>query len=101
MKPYSTNPKVVKQRTRLLTDDEFAARQAAYKKRYHARKVAKHVTDQARLRARQGSKTAAEPSKGLRERVLRHHERGRDVGDIAVREGVLASVVERILKGPQ
>ena len=35
---------------------------------------------------------------GLVDAIKRHHARGRDSGDIAIREGVLVSTVERILE---
>jgi hypothetical protein len=96
----SANPDAVRMRLRRLHDDAWRDRtneQAAA--RYRAKRqrallaAASDRADMTRLRI------AQEPSKALLRRVEHHLSRGRDAGDIAVRERVPLRLVLRAIVG--
>jgi hypothetical protein len=88
--PLSQNPKAKYARDRRLQDDEFANRCLQTNRRIHARKrltaLAVRASVAADAKLRHGAKAFLER--------LRHHlAKGRDAGDIAIREGIKVSVV--------
>jgi hypothetical protein len=92
----STNPDAVRARLRRLHDPAWRDRvNAQHMARYRAKRhrallaAASDRADMTRLRI------AQEPSKALLRRVEHHLSRGRDAGDIAVRENVLLSLAQR------
>jgi hypothetical protein len=101
MKPYSTNPKAVASRTARLLNDDLAARQDAARKARYRRQRAKRIATDTRvreqLRTTQYTGRAVNAAKAWLATVARHLSKGRDVGDIAVRENVrVARVLEAI-----
>jgi len=103
MKPYSTRPKAVAARLRRLTDDAFADREAETSKRTRARKRIAHLLALAGQRGVVHGGTGVSIAKAFLRRVERHLSRGRDVGDIAIRERVTvrraAEAVEMVRAG--
>ena len=97
MKPYSTRPEAVASRHRRLIDDAFAKREAESSRRYRGRKR----TEKLRRKAaevgvmRDGGTRLA---KAFLQRVARHLDRGRDAGDIAVRERVTVSRAQAAIR---
>lgn len=90
-KPLSQRPLTKYQRDRLLADDALRDRQNKLQRKYRAKKKESEVSSKATLRVRKSSPKTKEKS-------VRHHlARGRDIGDIAVREGWLVSDVQAVI----
>jgi|GEM_PF-4293420 len=91
--PYSARPEAIAMRARRLSDDILAGKEAQRLKRHRGRKRIADLTSKARIRL--GFTQRAEASKQAK--VLHHLSRGRDAGDIAVRESWLMSDVLGII----
>lgn len=96
MKSYSTNPKAIAARARRLLDPAWAEHVNAQRTRYHRAKRARQLAQAAISRAVPRPSSMG-PPKALVARVAHHLARGRDVGDIAVRERIMASVAKNIV----
>lgn len=97
MKPPSTTPKAIAARLRRLHDPEWAERTNAARRRYYAMARIKDVSDMATRNASLHPSQRWEPTRLMQDRVRNHLARGRDVGDIAIREGIKVSVAKRIV----
>lgn len=100
-KPYSTNPKAAASRTARLLNDDLAARQDAARKARYRRQRAKRLANDTRvreqLRTTHHTGRAITAARAWLATVARHLAKGRDAGDIAVRENVrVARVLEAI-----
>ena len=101
MKTYSTTPKAIASRTARLLSDDLAAKQDAKRKAIYGAKR----TETLRHRANEREQTIAlrHTTRGVAfakrflAKVQHHLSRGRDVGDIAVRENVTVSRVEKAI----
>lgn len=92
---YSSNPASVAMRTARLLDDAKEAKSSEHTKRSHGKRRTETITKRALARTyvlvrRNGDKV-------MRARIAHHLARGRDAGDIAVREGWMLSEVQRII----
>lgn len=97
MRLPSQTPAAIKARLRRLHDTAWADREAArHLRASNARKeqrMAKVAATNASLRPSR----PWTPTKAMQDRVRHHLARGRDAGDIAVREGIMLSVALRIV----
>jgi hypothetical protein len=83
---------------RRLNDPEFSARQSELARNKRAER---RVTAKASANANNGGINPFrpwKPNKAMQDRVRNHLVKGRDVGDIAVREGIMLSVAQRIVQ---
>jgi len=87
-------PSAVRQRVRLLTNDEASERQAEAKRVNSDRAKMTRVRGAALFRAVNGGSERKPVSQQFLARVRHHLSRGRTPADIVVRENVLMSVVE-------
>lgn len=87
-------PSAVRQRVRLLTNDEASERQAELKRANNDRARMTRVRGAALFRAVNGGSKNKPMSQQFLARVRHHLSRGRTPADIVVRENVLMSVVE-------
>lgn len=88
MRTLSTSPAAVYARERRMRDPEFAKRgRKVAKERYRQKIFQKAMID---AKARIGSRMA--------DRVRFHMSRGRDAGDIAIREGIPVSVAQKFIE---
>ena len=99
MRTYSTNQKAIRARIKRLTDDAWADKVNALRIRQHRAKRARDLTAAAKRRATPWPTRRPEPNGALVARVKHHLAKGRDVGDIAIRELVMVSVVQGIVDG--
>ena len=101
MKTYSNHPAAVYARTTRLQRDDVAerndARRKAAARRKRAAKVANDTRVREQLRTTHHTGRAVNAAKVWLATVQRHLSKGRDAGDIAVRENVrVAKVLEAI-----
>ena len=101
MKTYSTHPAAVYWRNRRLQRDDITERTNAGNRKSWARRRAKKIADAAKDREQllttNRTGRVANASKTWLATVSRHLSKGRDAGDIAVRENVsVAKVMETI-----
>lgn len=94
---YSMTPEAVRARTKRLLDDGWSDEIDRRTKLYRGRITARRLRDKAHLKAHRTNSMPWEPSPKLQARIRHHLARGRDVGDIAVREGIMVSLVAQAL----
>lgn len=97
MRPLSTSPKAIAARARRLLDPAWAEHVNAQRMRYHRAKRARQLAKAAFSRAIPRPSSMG-PSRALVARVEHHLARGRDLGDIAVRERIPLSVARWIVE---
>lgn len=85
----SMEPKAIKQRTRVLLDDQYDERQAASKRASTGRK---------RLKEMSSGITVCNKNPYWASRVRHHLSKGRDAADIVVRENIPASIVTKLIE---
>ncbi len=90
-KPKSSSEGAVRRRDLRLNNDDWAERERQSGARNRARRAQNRVTEAAKKRA------SSEWPKAVEATVRRHLAKGRDVSDIAVREGLLVSTVQAIV----
>lgn len=88
----------MKARTKRLLDDAIAAAENARRRRYYGAKVQERLARLASANASLRPSRPFAPTKAMQQRVLHHLARGRDVGDIAVRERIKVTVAKRIVE---
>ena len=88
MRTLSTSPAAVYARNRRMRDPEFAERDRKLANARLRRKVVRKILTDAK--ARIGGRMA--------DRVRLHLSRGRDAGDIAIREGIPVSVAQKFIE---
>ena len=101
MKTYSTKPAAVSFRISRLLKDEVAdkhnARSKAYSRLKRAAKIVRQTEERESLRTTDQTKRSGTFAKHWLATVARHLSKGRDAGQIAVRENVrVAKVLEAI-----
>ena len=84
-------------RTKRLLDDALADAENARRRRYHNAKVQERLARLASANASLRPSRPFAPTKAMQQRVLHHLAKGRDVGDIAVRERIKVTVAKRIV----
>lgn len=84
-------------RTKRLLDDALAAAENARRRRYYGAKVQERLARLASANASLRLSRPFAPTEAMQQRVLHHIAKGRDVADIAVREGIMLSVARRIV----
>ena len=94
---YSTRPKSIRARIKRLLDDAAADAENARRRRHYAAKVQERLARLASANASLRPSRPFVPTKAMQARVLHHLAKGRDVADIAVREGIMLSVARRIV----
>ena len=94
---YSTRPKSIRARIKRLLDDAAADAENARRRRHYAAKVQERLARLASANASLRPSRPFVPAKAMQDRVRRHLARGRDAGDIAIREGIMLSVARRIV----
>jgi hypothetical protein len=93
---YSTKPKSVAARQRYLNSDTAAENSAKSKRRHAGKKVATRSSSISDDRLR-----LFKPDSAAGRRIAFHLSRGRDAGDIAVRERLLVGVVVKMIDAVQ
>ena len=81
---YSTKPAAIKARSRYLNDDSYAEAEIARKRRNDAAKKVRVLS-------------ATRINRISLDRLRFHLSKGRDVGDIAIRENVTVSAVQQAI----
>lgn len=94
-RPLSTHPAAVRLRERRLQEDGFAEKMDAYvqQSRRHKRHRELKTLAENRLVAKASNRSR----KALLDRIRFHLSKGRDSGDIAIRERLLVSKVQEII----
>jgi len=98
MRHPSQTPNAIKARLRRLHDPAWAEREAARHLRVSNARKASRMAKVAATNASLRPSRPWKPTKAMQDRVRRHLAKGRDVGDIAVREGIMLSVAQRIVQ---
>lgn len=97
MRTPSQTPAAIKARLRRLHDPEWAEREDKRHLRAANARKAQRMAKVAASNACLHPSRPWTPSKAMQARVRNHLAKGRDVGDIAVREGIMLSVAKRIV----
>lgn len=97
MRTPSQTPAAIKARLRRIHDTAWAEREAARHRRHLNARKAQRMAKVAAINASLHPSRPFAPTKAMQQRVLHHLAKGRDVGDIAVREGIMLSVAQRIV----
>lgn len=94
----SQTPSAIKARLRRLHDPAWAEREAAQNRKARNSRKAQRMAKVAAANAAMRPSRPWTPTKAMQDRVRNHLDRGRDVADIAVREGIMLSVAQRIVQ---
>jgi len=97
MRTPSTTPKAIAARLRRLHDPKWAEAQNAARRRYYAAKRVRGINDMANRNASFTPSRQWRPSRVMEDRVRYHLSRGRDAGEIAIRDGIKVSIAKRIV----
>lgn len=93
---YSTHPKAVASREKYRNDPSRPDKAAANNRRWAGKKVAKRTSSISSDRLR-----LFRPESAMGRRIAFHLSRGRDAGDIAVRERLSVSTVNQMIEAVQ
>lgn len=93
---YSTKPRSVAARQRYLTSPTAADKSAVAKRRTAGKRVAERTSSISSDRLR-----LFKPESAMGRRIAFHLSRGRDAGEIAVRERLAVSVVIKMIEAVQ